>query len=84
VSHNQLDMNCHNVSTEFVAKEANGPFFRTITVREQLAFLRYVGTENDDVIFAVLVNGPDGNLVPGPQYEVARELFEASTAGTQI
>ena len=43
-----------------------------------------VGAENDDVIFAVLINGPDGMLVPGPQYEVTRELFEASTTATQI
>lgn len=68
------------VVRDFLAKELNGPFTRTITTGEEIAFMRWTGEEEHDrsAIFAVLVDGPQG-LTPGPQYEAASEVFEQST-----
>jgi hypothetical protein len=78
-------MRRHKVTHEFQAQELSGPFHRTITTREELEFLRYAGEENEAVVFAVLIGGHDGSVMPGPEYEVTRDLFEASTEpATQI
>ena len=69
------------VTREFAVRELNGPFPRTIGLREQLVSL---DEREDFVVFAVLIDGEGEDLIPGPQYEVSRDLFDASTAATHI
>jgi hypothetical protein len=73
-------MHRYIVMREFRARELNGPFARTIGVGEELMLMRWAGEEHDDsAIFAVLIEGEEGGVTPGPEYEVPRPIFEDST-----
>jgi hypothetical protein len=71
----------YQVTREFAVRELNGPFTRTIGLGEQLVSL---DEREDFAVFAVLIDGEDGDLMLGPQYEVSRDLFDASTAATHV
>jgi hypothetical protein len=71
------------VTRRFRAKKLFGPFFETFEAGHELVFLRHDGSAKEMSVFATLKSvrtGPPGTLNPTPQYEVQRDLFDASTS----